>query len=183
MKYGAIVHNPDRSFFEIQDSSVLVQSENQFVNSRGQHVPTGVSEAVNQLFAQNFTQHYAKLARREPVFAELRNIFDLALVAALCRQENLHQRSGWDLGIFGPEGSYRPAVVASPAVIESVINHKMYDGKNLVVQVAGGVEANLLAVARDSSLAKEDASLNQVGGRGKLPKLPAGRWWWDAKQE
>jgi hypothetical protein len=182
MKYGAIVHNPDRSFFEIQDSSVLVQSENQFVNSRGQHVPTGVSESVNQLFAQNFTQHYAKLARREPVFADLRNLFDMALVAALCRQESLHERSGWDLGVFGPEGAYRPAVVPSPAVIESVLNHKVYNGTNLVVQVAGGVEANLLAVARDPRLAKEDAGLNQVGGRAKLPKLPAGRWWWDARE-
>jgi hypothetical protein len=106
----------------------------------------------------------------------------MALVAALCRQENLHQRSGWDLGVFGEEGAYRPAVVPSPAVIESVLNHKVYNGTNIVVQVAGGVEGNLLAVARDKSLAKEDAALNQVGGRGKLPALPPGRWWWDARE-
>ncbi|MBI3862766.1 MAG: DUF1598 domain-containing protein [Planctomycetia bacterium] len=182
MKYGAIVHNPDRSFFEIQGSSVLVQSENQFVNSRGQHVPTGVSESVNQLFAQNFTQHYNSLARREPVFAELRNLFDMALVAALCRQENLHQRSGWDLGVFGTNGLYQPAAVAPPTVVESVLNHKVYSGGQLVVQIAGGVEGNLLAVARDKKLEKEDPALNQVGGRGKLPTLPAGRWWWDARE-
>ncbi len=181
MKYGAIVHNPDRSFFEIQDSSVLVQSENQFVNSRGQHVPTGFAESVNQLFAQKFTENYAKLARREPVFAELRNIFDMALVAALCRQERLHERSGWDLGVFGSQGAYQPAAVPPPTVIESVINHKVYNGGNIVVQVAGGVEGNLLAIARDKSLAKEDAGLNDVGSRAKLPQLPAGRWWWDAK--
>jgi hypothetical protein len=182
MKYGAIVHNPNRTFFEIQDSSVLIQSENQFVNSRGQHMPTGISEPVNQLFAQNFTQNYAKLARREPVFAELRNLFDMALVAALCRQENLHGRSGWDLGVFGPEGAYQPAVVPAPTVVESVMNHKVYGAGNIVVQVAGGVEGNLFAVARDPKLAKEDPALDQVGTRGKLPNLPAGRWWWDAKE-
>ncbi|MBS0263508.1 MAG: DUF1598 domain-containing protein [Planctomycetes bacterium] len=182
MKYGAIVHNPNRNVFEIQDSSVLVQSENQFVNSRGQHVPTGVSEAVNQLFAQNFTQHYAQLARREPVFAELRNLFDMALVAALCREEHLHDRAGWNLGSFGRDGAYQPAVVPPPTVIESVINHKVYNGTNLVVQVAGGVEGNLLSVARDPKLAREDQRLTQVGERGKLPKLPASRWWWDARE-
>src|SRR5207302_9850309 len=75
MKYAAIVHNPDRSFFEIQGSSVLVQSENQFVNSHGQHVPTGSAEPVNLLFAQNFTRHYNELAQRDLVFADMRNIF------------------------------------------------------------------------------------------------------------
>jgi len=50
------------------------------------------------------------------------------------------------------------------------------------VQVAGGVEGNLLAVARDPKLAREDQRLTQVGERGKLPKLPAHRWWWDARE-
>ena len=182
MKYGALVHNPDHSFFEIQDSSVLVQSENQFVNAQGQHVPTGVSEPVNRMFAQNFTQHYSKLARREPVFAELQNMFDMALVAAICRQEKLHERSGWNLGVFSRDGDYRPATVSSPSSIDSVMNHKVYGGKNIVVQIAGGVEGNLLSVARDPKLAKEDAGLNDVAGRGKLPELPVSRWWWDAKE-
>ena len=181
MKYGAIVHSPDRTFFEIQGSSVLVQSENQFVNSQGQHVPTGVSEPVNRLFAQNFTKHYDELARRDPVFADLKNIFDLALVAALCRQENLHEKSAWELGAFATDGLYEPAYVQSPSVIESVMNHRVYNGKDIVVQVAGGVQADVAAVARSPELAQEDAALDGVAQRGKLPELPAGRWWWDAK--
>src|SRR4029079_6422996 len=32
MKYSAIIHNPDRTFFEIQGGSVMAQSENQFLN-------------------------------------------------------------------------------------------------------------------------------------------------------
>jgi hypothetical protein len=181
MKYAAVVHNPDHSFFEIQGSSVLVQSENQFVNSQGQHVPTGVSEPVNRRFAENFTRNYDELAQRDPVFADLRNLFDMALVAALCRQEKLHDKAHWDLGIFAPGGMYRPAMMNSPTVVESVMNHKVYGGKDIVVQVAGGVQADVAAVARDKSLAKEDASLDQVASRSKNPALPAGRWWWDAK--
>jgi hypothetical protein len=182
MKYGGIAHNPDRSFFEIQDSSVLVQSENQFVNSRGQHVPTGVSEPVNRRFAENFTNHYNELAQRDYVFADLRNIFDMALVAALCRQEGLHERADWELGAFAAGGAYHPAVVAAPTVIESVMNHRVYGGKDIVVQVAGGVQVDILATVRDKSLAREDAELDSVARRGKNPALPAGRWWWDARE-
>jgi hypothetical protein len=181
MKYGAVVHNPDHSFFEIQGSSVLVQSENQFVNSQGQHVPTGVSEPVNRRFAENFTRNYDELSQRDPVFADLRNLFDMALVAALCRQEKLHDKAHWDLGIFAPGGMYRPAVVNAPTVVESVMNHKVYSGKDIVVQVAGGVQADVAAVARDKTIAKEDAGLDQVASRAKNPALPEGRWWWDAR--
>jgi len=182
MKYAAILHSPDRTVFEVQGSSVLVQSENQFVNSQGQHLPTGAAEPVNRLFAQKFTEHYNELAQRDLVFAEMRNIFDMALVAALCRQEGLHARTGWDLGVFAPGGTYHPASVPAPTVVESVLNHRVYNGKDIVVQVAGGVQADVAAIARDKELAKEDAGLDQVAQRGKTANLPEGRWWWDAAE-
>jgi hypothetical protein len=183
MKYSAIVHNPDRSFFEIQGASVMAQSENQFLNSQGQHVPTGNSEPVNRQFVENFTRHYNELAQRDPVFADLRNIFDMALVAALCRQEHLHQRAGWDLGAFAPGGDYHPAVVQAPTVVESVMNYRAYNGgRDIVVQVAGGVQADIAGIARDQSIAKEDAGLDEVAKRGKNAALPEGRWWWDARE-
>jgi hypothetical protein len=183
MKYSAIVHNPDRTFFEIQGGSVMAQSENQFLNSQGQHVPTGKSEPVNLRFVENLTNHYNELAQRDPVFADLRNIFDMALVAALCRQEHLHQRADWDLGTFAPNGDYQPAIVQAPTVVESVLNHRAYNGgRDIVVQVAGGVQADIAGMARDQSIAKEDAGLNAVAKRGKNLALPEGRWWWDAKE-
>ncbi len=179
MKYSAISHNADHNFFEIQGSSVLLQSENQFVNAHGQHLPTGVSEPVNRLFAEKFTQHYNELAQRDPVFADMRNLFDMALVASLCRYEGLHEKADWSLGVFAPGGSYQPAVVNAPTTVESVMNHRVYGGKDIVVQVAGGVQADVAAMARDKTLAKEDTGLDQIAERGQNPTLPEGRWWWD----
>jgi hypothetical protein len=182
MKYSAILHSSDRSSFEIQGSSVLVQSENQFVNAHGQHVPTGVSEPMNRLFAQNFTNHYGELAQRDPVFADMQNIFDLGMVAALCRQEHLHERARWNLGAFAPDGAYRVTEVAAPKAVESVINHRVYNGRDIVVQVAGGVRADLLSVAQDKTLAIEAPAVEQVRLRAKILSLPVGRWWWDARE-
>lgn len=175
MKYDAILHSPDRLAFELSGSSVLVQSENQFVNAHGKHVPTGVSEPINRKFAENFTEHYAELAARDPVFADLQNIFDLALVAALCRQEHLFDKADWNLGVFAAGGAYQPAVVPAARVIDSVLAHRVYGGSNIVVQVAGGVEANLAAIASDKSLARESADLPYQ------TNLPAERWWWDGE--
>lgn len=177
MKYDGILHSPDRLAFEFQGSSVLVQSENQFVNAQGQHLPTGVAEPVNRQFAENFTRHYAELAQRDPVFADLQNLFDMALVAAICRQERLHERADWELGVFAREGAYRPARGTAPKVIESVLNHRVYGGKDIVVQVAGGVQGDVVSIARDEKLAHESTDLADLPRRARLPD---GRWWWDA---
>ncbi|MSR56073.1 MAG: DUF1598 domain-containing protein [Planctomycetaceae bacterium] len=180
MKYDAILHSPDRNAFEFQGSSVLVQSENQFVNAHGQHVPTGVSEPINRRFAENFTEHYADLAQRDPVFADMRNIFDLALVAVLCRVERVCERLDWNLGAFAPNGAFVPAAVYAPREVESVINHRVYNGKDIVVQVAGGVQVDLTAIARDENLAKEDADLSQAASRAQPARAIESQWWWDA---
>ncbi len=180
MKYDAILHSPDRAAFEISGQSVLLQSENQFVTAQGKHMPTGIAEPVNRAFAENFTKNYAALCEREPVFTDLRNIFDMALAAALLRQEGLHERAGWDLGAFASAGEYHPAQVYAPKVVDSVINHKVYGGKDIVVQVAGGVQADVLAIARDKQLARESSDLGSIGSRKAPVAIPEGRWWWDA---
>jgi hypothetical protein len=180
MKYAAILHDRQRLNFEIQGSSVLVQSENQFVTAMGRHVPTGLAEPLNRQFAQNFTNSYADLAKRDLVFAELRNVFDLALVAALLRAERLAERAGWALGSFAPGGAYQPAHVYVPRVVQSVMNYRVYGGKSVVVQVAGGVEAPVAAMAQERALAREDDQVSAAASKARRPQLPENRWWWDA---
>lgn len=177
MKYDAVLHSPDKLAFQFEGSSVLVQSENQFVNAQGRHVPTGIAEPLNRQFAENFTRHYAELAKRDPVFGELQNLFDMALVAALCRQEGLLELAHWEPGAFAPQGDYQSLKFGPPKEVESVINHRVYGGKDIVVQVAGGVQADIAGVARDPALARDSESVAQ---RREGLRVPPGRWWWDA---
>jgi hypothetical protein len=180
MKYDALTHSADKSVYEIQGSSVLCQSENQFLTAEGKHVPTGQSEATNRQFAETFTANYDKLASRDPVFAEMQNIFDLALVSALIQHEKLQDKAGGSLGVFLPNGDYAPASYAVPKEVDSVVNHRVYNGRDIVVQVAGGVRADLMSVVKDSKLNQESPRLGSVGQSAKPAELPAGRWWWDA---
>lgn len=182
MKYDTVLHSPDRQAFEIQGSSVLVQSENQFVTSQGKQVATGKSEPTNRLFAENFTRHYGELAKRDLVFADMQNMFDLALVAALLQHEKLTDQIGWHLGCFAADGAYRPANVPAPQVVESVVNHRMYNGKDIVVQVAGGVRGDVLAVVRDKNKRRPSEQVAVTSQQSHPAKLPEGRWWWDASR-
>jgi hypothetical protein len=180
MKYDAVSHSPDRTVFEIQGASVRCLSENQMLTAEGKHLPTGKAEATNRMFAENFTSHYGDLARQSLVFADTQNVFDLALVAALIRHEKLESRADVEFGVFAQSGLYRPARYAVPHEIDSVVNHRVYNGRDIVVQVAGGVRGDLLAVVQDKDVAKESTKLTEVAPQAAAPQLPAGRWWWDA---
>jgi hypothetical protein len=181
MKYDAVMHSADRNVFEIEGSAVLCQSENEKISKTGQRVHTGKSEAANRVFASNFTSHYAELAEHDPVFADLQNIFDLSLVAALLADNRVPDRLGWDLGVFAPGGVYRTAHFQTPKSIMSVVNHRVYNGKDIVVQVAGGVDGQIRSVLNDPHVFRESARLASAQSKGRAPELPEGRWWWDAK--
>ena len=158
----------------------LCLSEDEMITAEGKRIHTGKSSPTNGLFAANFTQHYAELAQRDTVFADMQNIFDLSLVAALIRNERLDERTGWDPGMFAADGAYRPVRYEPPKTVMSVANHRVYNGRDVVVQVAGGVRADLMSVVKDRNVLREAKRLENVVGHGKAPQLPAGRWWWDA---
>ena len=180
MQFDGVLHSADKSAFEILGSSVLCQSENQMLTAEGKHVPTGQAEATNRLFAENFTKNYAQLAAKDLVFADTQNIFDLALCSALIKNEHLDAKADWDMGVFAPNGAYSPATYSVPKEIDSVVNHRVYRGRHIVVQVVGGVTADVLNVARDPKLNRAAPELGNVGNAAKAPPLPVGRWWWDA---
>lgn len=177
----AVVHSPEGNAFEIQGSGVKCLSENQFLAANGERVSTGKAEAVNQQFAANFTGKYDELAQNDPIFAELQGIFDLALVAAMIQNHNLDQKVNWDRGVFANGGEFRTARYQAPKQTDSVINHRVYNGTDVVLQVAGGVRGDVRAILSDASLQQESPRLNAVVEKSKAPELPSNRWWWDAQ--
>ncbi len=181
MKYDAVLYSPDRNVFEILGPSVLCQSENEFITAEGKRVHTGKAEETNRLFAQLFTKHYAELARRDLVFADLQNIFDLALVAALVRHERLDERVGWNRGVLATGAAFRPERFEPAKTVMSVAADRVYRGKDIVVQVAGGVRADLMAVLRSPGILRQADRLQNLAEPARAPQLPEGRWWWDQR--
>jgi hypothetical protein len=62
-----------------------------------------------------------------------------------------------------------------------VVNHCIYGGKDIVVQVAGGVDGEIRKVLNDPHVSRETPTLAGVQTKGRATELPQGRWWWDAK--
>ena len=176
LRHDAIRHSPDRTVYEIAGSTVLAQSENQFVSARGEHLPTGLSEPVNRRFADNLTQQYDGLAERDPIFAELRNIFDLAVVAALLKTQGLARSAGWERLPFTAGLGYTPPRVPPKATVPSVVNHKVFGGRDIVVQVAGGVQAPVLDLLQPTTMWRADSTL--ASPVATQVEAPRSGWTW-----
>ncbi|MBL4886669.1 MAG: DUF1598 domain-containing protein [Planctomycetaceae bacterium] len=179
LKCKSVLKSNDAKAFEIRGTSVLCQSENQFINDQGERIQTGTSEATNQKFASNFTENYQRLAQQDIVFADMQNVFDLAMVAALINKERLAESVNWDLGSFAVNGQYQPQMYEAPLTVDSVVNHKVFNGKNIVVQVAGGVRVDAKKWLTDMQPAPRLAG---VAKNAKAPQLAQGNWWWDVKK-
>ena len=179
-KYSAVVASKDHDAFEIRGPGVQVLSENELLTKLGEQVHTGQSDATNQEFANRFTSHFDELARKYPVYADLENIFDLSLVAALVEQEKLAERVGWHRTCFGDPQQYAVALGPAPQSVESVINHRRVNGKHLLVGVSGGVLAEPWRYVRaDNMQTDSDGRLANGRAASAAGDLPLEAWWWD----
>jgi len=181
MNYDALAVSPDGMIFELRGQGVQVLSENELLDLQGERQHTGQSSDGNLAFTQSFTKHFGELCKKYPVYADLRNLFDLAMVGAIVRMEKLPERIEWHLTCFGPEGNYHPQQDFAPRWVDSVMNHRIVNKTQILVGVSGGVSANPWKFAQpETRQVDEQGKLTRLRNYhgGKAP-LEAERWWWD----
>lgn len=184
LNYQAVAATPDRLAFEIRGPGAKVLSENQLMAEQGRRIATGRSEELNQQFANSFTRHFDALAEKYPVYSDLRNLFDLALVGALIESEDLAGQVDWNRTEFGESSGYRVARGPAPRRVESVINHRRIKQQRVVHTIAcvsGGVSVDPWSLVQADAIVTPSDTYRLDSARGKKAPdpQPRGRWWWD----
>ncbi len=182
LNYESMLAAEDRRAFAVRGQGVKVESENERLTAEGKRIHTGESEEWNRQFARSFTQHFAELCREYPIYAELRNLFDLALVAAVIREEDLAGKVGWHVTCFGDSNGYHVPLAPAPKTVESVIHHRIVNRMQIVAGVSGGVRVDPADLAkryametdRDGKMGSQRAAATPT-----IQALPGNAWWWD----
>jgi hypothetical protein len=101
-------------------------------------------DAAGRAYAERLSRHMEALCREIPAWADLANVADLALVAALVRLEGLHEKAGWDVAraLEGLPVAERRAATS----VDTLINFR--EAGNFLVVVSGGVSLSLDEAAR-----------------------------------
>lgn len=182
LNYEAVLASADRQAFAVRGQGVKVLSENERLTAAGERVHTGESDSLNRQFVQSFTAHFGALCDKYPIYAELRNVFDLALVGALIRQEELAQKTRWHMTHFGGQGAFQVELGEAPKAVDSVVNYRVINRSTIVAGVSGGVSAQPSALVTPQAVQTDRSETLQRQRSGVLPKqLSDNAWWWDAE--
>jgi hypothetical protein len=183
LNYQAVSSTPARDAFECLGTGVKVLSENELLTATGERIHTGESELLNRQFARSFTQHYDALAAKYPIYAELRNIFDMAIVAGLIRSHDLSGQVRWSSSHLSDVDACPVRLGPLPREVESVINAIELNRKTLLAGVSGGVAVDTRSLVKSDAIRVDDYGLMEAAhGSARSDHrhdLPRDAWWWD----
>ena len=172
--YDAIRVAPDRRSFEFTGRSIRCQAENQLVKADGTRQATGKANGANAQFAQLFTEHLPQLAEKDIVFADLQNIFDLALASAMINTMDLDRQAGWQPAVFTTSDNFQTQSVDVPQELMTAAASRVYRDGTILIQVAGGVKVDLRDVVGNpqnftttSEVSAQARNANPVGQTGR----------------
>ena len=191
LDYEAVETSEDKLAYALSGSGVKVLSENEFLDDTGRRRATGTSDQPTREFAANFTNHFGELAEKYPVYADLRNVFDIAMVCGLIAGEGLNQKVGWQSRYFGVDSgstlTYPLEVWSTPREVDTIMNHKIWtevtNGRkrqSTLVGVSGGVSADIQSTLETLPTETDEYQTLSAQQMASRPETwDASQWWWD----
>ncbi|MFK7819417.1 MAG: DUF1598 domain-containing protein, partial [Planctomycetaceae bacterium] len=175
--YDTFEKNEDGTAWHFAGQRAQLSSQEEYSNAAGERFDSPHKLASAEKFAQQFTKKFPDLCRNVAVFAELQNVFDLTVFAALLQKEQMAERISWDMSLL-MDADRLPTKTFVPAKqIPTTANCKSYSGRLVLGVVGGGVMINpqrTLATLKTKRTA-------EVTNRLKTAiEKRVDQWWWDA---
>ena len=172
-QYEAILHDADGLAWELRGSSVKTMTEEDFLAVGGQRRHTGQANPVAQRWARNMTNAFAELAAAEPIFGQLQNCMDLAVVATVIVKQRLPEKAGHSLPILMQSSALTVDEFAAPKQVASKASLTK-QGRNWIIAVSGGVKIVPQEVLRRARVKAEMEALRIENAVGRHDD-----WWWN----
>ncbi len=173
--YEAIQRSEDGSVWRLHGPGVKVLTEENLVEVTGRVRPQqGQTSPIAEKWARLMTEKYEDLSLKMPIFAELRNLMDLSIVAAIIQMHDLRSVAQCELPIlFGQTSELPTETWNAPKTVDTVCTFAPTRGGWLVT-TAGGVQIESWALAEKAAIQQE---LDSYRSEGRRPENSA--WWWN----
>jgi len=176
--YDCVKLSDDHLAMEIVGQGVQLNTQSNIVGPAGDLVVQAKTPKAMKLFAGSFTSRYEAISKVEPVFAQLRNMVDLAVVAALLRKENYYGRTKWSPGVLADESKIATETLNPPKQVEAAVN-VVWKGSRLLSPAGGGVSVRAELALTPERIIKDQNKELATRYRGLRVSGDESRWWWD----
>ena len=174
-QYGSIRMSRDRRVLQLGSSGARLVGEAELVSANGERSQSARRDRASMGFTADFTRKYAALAKAEPIYAELRNVMDLSIIAAGLQFLDAYEKCDWQPDLFLNASKLDVETHEVPTKLPTAVN-AVWKGRRLLTPVGGGVSIRSTD-AFESMQTISDAVLPEC------PEIPSNladdQWWWD----
>lgn len=159
-------------WFEVNYDKLLVNADNTAYEIRGPRlqmkvgaIPFDAKGATERAkaWAAQVNKNIPALAAAAPIYADLQNVADLALLASLIQKDKLAQRASWDVSFLLDESKYKTRSIPIPRTCDTIVN---YAAGSLT---AGGVSLSPGSSLNDDNRERDEkGSLRPIHERGRM---------------
>ena len=177
--YECVKVTEDELALELVGDGVELVGEDEVVQADGSRIGSGGQNKGSKQFCQQFTKNYPQLAARSPVYAQLRNLIDMSVMAAFIQKSDYYKKCGWKMEHFGDEKKFAVETQETPKQVETACN--VYKkGNSTSWPIGGGVEIQATrALDTDHRIPDDGGKLQALRGKTHTDKLAENQWWWD----
>lgn len=172
--YEPLLHSADKLAWRIQGASVKAMTEHDVAVAGGQIQHTGRVNPLAQKWADAMTANYGDLAVASPIFGQLQNCMDLAIVAALIVGEDMKTRAGGcDLSALMSEEIAPVEKYFAPGQVSTKSTLVKRRGR-WIISASGGIMLNSWGIMSNR---KEIAGPTPLRSRSARPVGTEAFWW------
>ena len=172
--YDPIARDADELAWRLSGRRMKCLTESDLAGKEGVQRGAGQADKAAEKWCDAMTARYDDLAEKHPVFAELQNCVDLAVVAALIKGRQLDQRAGLDLGVLLDADALPLPKYDVPETVPTVASG-LKKGTTWVLSASGGVQVQPWQFAANAAAAADVAEQRIAA----LASRPDSGWWWD----
>lgn len=171
--YEALWRDADGMAFELRGCGVKAMTEEDFIVASGHVQHSGKASAAAQRWADMMTRKYAELAVKDPIFGQLQNCMELAVVGALIVKEHLTDKAGHSMPTLMESTDVAPGAFPAPKQVDSKASI-IKKGHNWIISASGGVAINSWGIADKAQLNDTVDAVRQKAAAGE-----AAGWYWN----
>lgn len=190
LDYDNVSVTDGKDAYQLNGRGVKVVSANEILDRNGKRIQTGKSTGPAAEFARGFTKHFDDMAAKYPIYRQLKNVFDLAMVTNLITSQGLDKTCKWNMTYFGPDKNGDLAYASKkgniPKEVKSVMNYRdipyRKNGRTVntkrAIGLSGGVSVDVGNFLRSKDAIKKD-TYGVLELDRKSAKPASENWWWD----